>query len=424
MHGTRWQSITKRYTPISGWDNMKYTTMTSEGWRPEQWRDDTPAAAAGRIHLNNAGAALMPAPVAAAIRQHLDLEVRMGGYEAADAAAPDIERAYEDIAALIGAAARNIAIVENATVAFDLALSAFDLKRGDVILTTRNDYISNQLAYLALAQRTGIEIVRADDLEEGGVDPESVRRLINAKRPVLVALTWVPTNSGLVQDAAAVGAVCRELDVPYILDACQAIGQIPIDVTALHCDFMSTTARKFLRGPRGIGFLYVSDRMLGEGRFPLYLDMRGATWTQRDSYELVPDAKRFENWEFAYALVLGLGEAARYARRVGVAEAGAYACDLAEYLRTQLRTLPNVAVLDRGAHRCAIVTAHFPGHNATDIMLALRDEAINTTATLREYAVLDMDEKGVPDALRLSPHYYNTKRDVDVAVAALEAWAG
>lgn len=389
---------------------------------PQPWRSDTAAAVAGRIHLNNAGAALMPNPVVAAMREHLDREVHLGGYEAADAAAVEIGESYENVASLIGANARNVAFVENATVAFDLALSSFDLGSGDVLLTTRNDYISNQLAYLSMSQRTGVRIVRAEDRPDGGVDPDSVRELIAKHRPKIVALTWVPTNSGLVQDAAAVGEICREADVPYLIDACQAVGQIPIDVTSLHCDFLSATARKFLRGPRGIGFLYVSDNALDMKRQPLFVDMRGAEWTGADTFRLEDDARRFENWEFAYSLVLGMGAAARYAMRVGVAPAGQYAAELAQHARERLAPMPNARVLDRGTTQCAIVTVHFPGHDAREIMLALRDEAINTAATLRAYAVLDMDDKRVPDALRISPHYYNTVRDVDIAVNALAAW--
>src|SRR4030095_11623303 len=111
---------------------------------------------------------------------------------------------------------------------------------------------------------------------------------------------------------AAIGAACAERGVPFVLDACQAIGQIPIDVGALGCDFLAASARKFLRGPRGIGFLYVSDAALARGVEPLFVDIQGVTWTARDAYEAVADARRFENWEFAHALVLGMGAAARY----------------------------------------------------------------------------------------------------------------
>ncbi len=388
--------------------------------RLQQWRSDTPAAEAGRIHLNNAGAALMPTPVVKAIEEHLRHEVAMGGYEAGDAAATDIEAAYQAVADLVGAQPRNIAVVENATVAIAQALSAFDLTSGDVILTTRSDYISNQLMYLSLARRCGVRVVRADDLAEGGVDPQSVREQIRSLRPKMVVLTWVPTNSGLVQPAAEVGGICAESDIPYIVDACQAVGQLPIDVGQLRCDFMGATARKFMRGPRGIGFLYVSEHALQSGRAPLYIDMQGARWREADEYELVEDARRFENWEFAYALVLGMGEAARYAQQVGMDVITPRVQELARTLRAKLGAFDHVRVLVRGRELCAIVTAEIAGHDARDVVNRLREEAINVSATMREWAVLDMDAKGAQTAVRLSPHYYNTDTEINIAVNAIE----
>jgi len=230
----------------------------------------------------------------------------------------------------------------------------------------------------------------------------------------------VPTNSGLVQPVEEVGAVCAAEGVPYLIDACQAVGQIPVDVNRLQCDFLSATARKFLRGPRGVGFLYVSDRMLERGSYPLLIDMRGARWLEADEFELFPGARRFENWEFAYALLLGMGEAAQYALNIGLGRIEAIASGLADYTRDRLAALNGVRVLDRGRKQCAIVTAEFAGHDARDIMLRLREEAINTNASLREYAVLDMDDKRAASALRISPHYYNTTREIDILISALQ----
>jgi len=383
----------------------------------DRWRRDTPGCR-DRIHLNNAGAALMPQPVLQALTRHLEREAAIGGYEAADEAEPRLRETYELIGRLVGAAARNIAIVENATVAFNQAISAFDFRPGDRIVTTRADYPSNQLTYLSLARRAGVETVRADDLPEGGVDPESVRRLASHPRTRVVALSWVPTNSGLVQDARAVGQVCAELGVPYLIDACQAVGQLPVDVEALRCDFLGATGRKFLRGPRGIGFLYVSDRMLERGVFPLLLDMRGADWTDPDDFRLADGARRFENWEFAYALVAGLCEAARYALDVG-STGPDRARALAAQLRERLGEIREVRVLDRGRERCAIVTVDVADRDAAELKLELRTRGINTSSADRKSGVLDMDEKGAATALRLSPHYYNTEDELDAAVTAL-----
>jgi selenocysteine lyase/cysteine desulfurase len=195
---------------------------------------------------------------------------------------------------------------------------------------------------------------------------------------------------------------------------------MPIDVSDLHCDYLAATARKFLRGPRGIGFLYVSDRVLATGAHPLLLDMHGADWTDPDSFELSPDARRFETWEFAYALVLGLGAAARYALEVGLDTARERSRELAAHARQRLAELPGVRVLDRGPELCAIVTAALANRDSAEIKLALRARGINTSSPHREDAVIDMDEKRASSALRISPHYYNTKEEIDTAIAALE----
>lgn len=384
-----------------------------------RWRRETPGCR-HRVHLNNAGAALMPAAVLDTVVAHLEREAVMGGYEAADAAAEEVTGTYTAVAELIGAAPRNIAVVENATAAFALALSAFDFRPGDRILTTRNDYVSNQIMYLSLARRLGVEVIRAEDLPEGGVDPDSVRRLVGQRRPRLVAVTHVPTNSGLVQEVEAVGEICEANGIPYLVDACQSVGQLPLDVGRMRCGFLSATARKFLRGPRGVGFLYVSDQLLAGGVQPLLVDMRGAEWTAADEYTLVDGARRFENWEYAYALHLGLGAAARYALAVGVAEGGRRAAQLARYARERLAAVDGVRVLDRGTTLCAIVTAEVRGLDARAVVARLRERGINTSASLRAYALLDMEAKQATSAVRLSPHYYNTPEEIDTAVAAIE----
>ncbi len=390
-----------------------------EDSRVVRWRLDTPGCR-HRVHLNNAGAALMPAVVLDTVVAHLEREAVMGGYEAADAAAEEVAGTYAAVAELIGAAPRNIAVVENATAAFALALSAFDFHPGDRILTTRNDYVSNQIMYLSLARRLGVEVIRAEDLPEGGVDPESVRRLVGQRRPRLVAVTHVPTNSGLVQEVEAVGEICEANGIPYLVDACQSVGQLPLDVGRMRCGFLSATARKFLRGPRGVGFLYVSDQLLASGVQPLLVDMRGAEWTAADEYTLADGARRFENWEYAYALHLGLGAAARYALEVGVAEGGRRAAELARYARERLATVDGLRVLDRGTRLCAIVTTEVRGLDARAVVARLRERGINASASLRAYALLDMAAKQATSAVRLSPHYYNTPEEIDTAVAAIE----
>jgi len=379
------------------------------------WRRDTPGCA-GRLHFNNAGAALSPRAVIDTVTAHLRREQEIGGYEAADEAAGRVRDVYGHVGRLLACEPRNVAVVENATVAVSQALSAFDFEPGDVLVTTRSDYPSNQLMYRALAKRRGVEVRIAEDLPAGGVDAESLRRLAADPRCRLVSVTWVPTNSGLVQDVEAVGEVCEALGVPYLIDACQVAGQLPIDVGRLRCDFLGATARKFLRGPRGIGFLYVSDRMLDSGAYPLGVDMRGASEDGKDGFALMDGARRFENWEFPYALLLGMGEAARYALEVGIEDGGSRALGLAAHVRERLGALPGVRLADRGQRLCAIVTAEVKGWNttagATALVHRLRDAGINTSVASSE------DGSPVP-VVRISPHYYNTTEEVAELVNAI-----
>jgi len=383
-----------------------------------RWRADTPGSERV-IHLNNAGAALQPAAVRDAVLRHLELEQEIGGYEAADAQVDALRDAYQAVGRLIGASERNVAMQQNSTVAFAQAFAAFDLRRGDLILTSRADYASNQIMYLALARRVGVEVVRAPDAPEGGIDPQAVRELIRRRRPTLLALSWIPTNSGLVQPAEPIGEICREADIPYILDACQAVGQMPVDVGRLHCDYLAAATRKFMRGPRGVGFLYVSDRALEAGAYPLTVDMHGADWTDPETFALKPDARRFEQWEISHALVLGAGAAAGYALEVGIGKARERSWGLAASVRERLAEMDGIRVLDRGRSLCAIATAELGGRNAEQVKLALRARGINTSSPLREDAVIDMDEKRAASAIRISPHYYNTADEIDRALAAL-----
>lgn len=382
------------------------------------WRRVTPGCVK-RTHLNNAGAALMPQPVIDAITGHIALESQIGGYEAAAAATPATAATYAAIAELIGARPHNIAVRSSATSAYQSALASFDFGPGDVIVTSLNDYISNQLMFLSLAARQGVRVVRAEDALEGGLDPVSLRTLVERHRPKLVALTWIPTNSGLVQPAADVGAICEAFGVPYLLDACQAVGQLPIDVARIKCDFLAATARKFLRGPRGIGFLYVSDAALARGAHPLLVDMRGAEWTGGDSYRLFDGARRFEEWEFPHALVLGMGAAVRYAIDAGIDGISYRAHALAAEARRRLGAIPGVRALDHGARLSAIATFSLGGRSAPKMVQTLRQRGINTSAHTRADAPIDFARHGETSSLRVSPHYYNTIDEIGVLESAL-----
>jgi selenocysteine lyase/cysteine desulfurase len=377
-------------------------------------RADTPGCR-GRIHFNNAGAGLMPAPVLEAAQAHLRLEAEIGGYEAAAARTDAIAAFYEVTAQLVGCRPENIAHTANATDAYSRALSAIPFESGDVVVTTRNDYISNQIAFLSLKRRLGVEVIHAPDLAEGGVDASELGAIIRKRRPRLIAVTHIPTNAGLVQPVEEIGAICRENGVLYLVDACQSVGQRVLETERICCDFLTATHRKYLRGARGSGFLYVSDETLAAGLEPLFIDMHGARWTADDRYEPAQSARRFEDWEFPYALLLASAEATRYALAVGVDRAQSRASMLAARLRAGLAH-EGLRVLDRGAELGALVTVEIPGWQAEPLKHALDAAGVNSSLSYREYAQYDFGDKRVDWCLRLSPHYYNTEEEVDRVV--------
>jgi selenocysteine lyase/cysteine desulfurase len=362
----------------------------------DRLRAETPGVA-HRIHLNNAGAALMPAPVIAAIKDHIDLEAAIGGYEAEARESARIEAVYESIARLIGAERDEIALVENATVAWDLAFYAFDFGPGDRILTARAEYAANYIAYLQVAKRTGAVIEVIPDDAHGVLDPAALEAMIDA-RVKLISITWVPTNGGLVNPAAAVGRM-------------------------LGCDLLSATGRKFLRGPRGTGFLYVRRAML-EGLEPPMIDLFGATWTGPESYVLRDDARRFETWENNYATRLGLGVAADYALALGIEAIQDRAFALADALRAGLREIPGLSVHDLGERPCAIVSFAIAGIDSAAIVARLGEQGVNVSSSSRDGTLLDAVARGLPTLVRASPHYYNSEAEIARAAALVAEIAG
>jgi len=382
-------------------------------------RRDTPGVA-GVAHLNNAGAALPPSVVLDAVIAHLRLEAEIGGYEAADAARDRVEAVYRSIARLIGCQPEEVAVVENATRAWDMAFYSLAFRPGDRILTARAEYSSNMIAYLQVARRTGAVVEVVEDDEHGQFSVADLReRLTRGPGEVkLIAMTHVPTHGGLVNPAEEVGAVAREAGVPFLLDACQSAGQLPIDVRRIGCDMLSATGRKFLRGPRGTGFLYVRREILDRLE-PPFLDLHAANWTGPDSYEIRGDARRFENWETNYAAKIGLGAAVEYAASWGLDAIEARVTALAEGLRERLTDISGVRVHDQGLRRCGIVTFTVDGVPAGDVQRHLSSRGVNTSVSIAEEGRFDLLHRGLPDLVRASVHYYNTEGELDRLTGAL-----
>src|SRR5690349_1959514 len=308
-----------------------------------------------RIHLNNAGAALMSQATLDTVIGHLRLEAEIGGYEAADAAAGRVAAVHAGLAELLGGRADEIALFDNATHAWQAAFHAVPLRSGDRVLTGRNEYGSNVLAYLHAAKRVGAEVVVVPNDEHGQIDTFALTGLID-ERTKMIGLTHVPTGGGLVNPAAEVGRIARAAGVPYLLDATQSVGQFPVDVEEIGCDLLCGTGRKFLRGPRGTGFLWVRSGIL-DRLDPHVVEIQSAVWAGARGFAWVPGARRFATWEVDYAAVLGLGAAVDQALDLGLGEIGKRTEELGDRMRGLLEDTPGVTVYDLGRRQCAIVTA-------------------------------------------------------------------
>jgi cysteine desulfurase / selenocysteine lyase len=381
-------------------------------------RAETPGCA-HVTHLNNAGAALVPTPVLDTVTGHLRREAQIGGYEAAEEAHDRVEHTYAALAALVGCGPDEVAVVENATRAWDMAFYAFRFRPGDRILTTHAEYASNYIALSQVTGRTGAEVVVVPDDPAGQVDVDALASMLD-DRVKLVSLVHVPTQGGLVNPARAVAERTRAAGVPLLLDACQSVGQLPVNVAEIGCDILSATGRKFLRAPRGTGFLYVRRGLIGDLE-PPFLDMHAAEWMPDGSYEIRPDARRFENWETNYATKLGLGAAADYALDWGIDAISDRVLLLAGQLRAKLAQIPGVTIRDLGREQCGIVTFTAAGHSAPEIADTLRSQAINVSVSPPEAARLDLDIRRLPSLVRASVHYYNTETELDRLTAAVAA---
>ena len=356
----------------------------------------------------------MPSAVADAVKAHIDLESQIGGYEAESTAIERINLFYTSAAKMLFCEKNEIAFMENATAAWNSVFYGFarSLKPGEKIITAKAEYASNYIAYLHVAQLTGCEVVVVPDDEHGQLDVNALESLIDSKTK-LISITHVPTSGGLVNPAENVGKVARKFGIPYLLDACQSVGQLNVNVDDIGCDALSFTGRKFLRGPRGTGGLYINKNSM-EKFPPLTLDLHSAKWDSLSSYKVSEGAKRYENWENNVAGLIGLGVAIDYANSIGLERIEKRVLCLAGLLREKLTSFDRVDVLDLGLIKSGIVSFRLDHKTASELRTFLSKKNVQIGLSGIGSTRLDFESRQLMSINRAAVHYFNTEAELDI----------
>ena len=357
----------------------------------------------------------MPSPVIESLTSHIKLEATIGGYEAAEREGHAIEAVYDSLARLIGAAPGEIAVAENATRAFDLAVYGLDFAEGDRILVGASEYISHQLAYREIALRQGVSVEPIAVDGSGKLSVEALEEMLD-ERVRLVSVGHISTNSGLVEPIEEIGAMLRGTDILYLVDACQSVGQKPLDVQLIDCDILTATGRKYLRAPRGTGFLYVREELLEKLR-PAFADVRGAELAD-GAIRYASSGRRFESWECNVAAKLALGSAAAYAMAIGLHPIAEAVAALGESLRGALSSL-GCEVLEANDELSGLVTFAVPNWTAESVKEHLAGHAINVSVSHLSDTPMRHPPNSHTQWVRASAHYFNDQADQDALISAL-----
>lgn len=364
------------------------------------------------VHFNNAGSSLPPKPVVEAMVDYLRTEERIGGYEVAAARLSDLDAVYTATARYLGCDPAEVAFTASAGEGWWRAFSAVPLQADDRILVSTSEYQANAFGWLH-ANKRGVQVDVIPNDETGVVDIDAFVALLD-ERVKLVSLTMLAMTNGGLHPAAAVGQALKASgsEAIYLLDACQAAGQLPLDVGTLGCDFLVYTGRKFMRGPRGTGILYASSSVLDKLGPLSYVDGRSALWTDAESFEYLPGAQRFEMGEFGFGAKVGLGVATNYMLDIGIGVIADRVKTLADLLRFDLSAIPGVQVRDKGTHKAGIVTFTIDGTPSMQAQQDLASKGFNVSAPQMVRGQLDLGQRGIEGVVRAGVHYYNTEEEV------------
>lgn len=419
------------------------------------------------IHFNHAGASPSPSSVIERVVEHMYLEQRIGGYTAAVAVEQEMDQVHENIAKLIHALPSEIALVESATVAWTRLFYSMvehhertttvssGRSQSKVILVSENAYGAQIVAMVKWTEEHGgwkilaIPSALQDDGSSTGMvdlviletmlrgEYETSEGILDPTTIALVCVTHIPTNSGVANPVEQVGRLLYQhaRHAFYLLDACQSVGQRDVNVKEIRCHGLCATGRKYLRAPRGTGFLFV-DEVTASVLRPSHVDHECALITKVPStypasiavtldYKFQDHAKRFSFYESSASTKLGFGEAVRYALEDagGMASIAERIQENATYLQSRLITIPNVTLYYPGTTSGLVVFQTNRNAALVKDLLFTPDQDGNqfdVSVVPSTSTPLDSARTNVPNLVRASVSYVTTAEEIDLFCKRLQ----
>ena len=366
------------------------------------------------INFNNAGASKNPEFVVNRIKEYLDEEVIFGGYYAAEKNKKHIINFYKNLSFLINCHESEISFVPSSTYGWNFFLDSVNLEKGDNIIIFDNEYGNN---FLSLLKKKNVEIRVSEIDTNGKICLSNLKKKID-KKTKIICVCHIASQSGNIQNVEEICKVSKKLNnkIIFLLDACQSIGHIKIDVKKINCDVMVGSGRKYLRGPRGTGFMYIKDSIKKNIR-PSIFDSRSCVLKKMKT--ILYKKNLFETFEFPPALIIGLSESLSYLNKLGIKKIEKKIKNLSIYFRKKIKKINSVTVYENPLLLSGINTISVEKKPVEKIHKYLLKKKILTSICTTSTSYHHFEKMNVKKLLRISFHHYNTRKEIDYLVEVL-----
>lgn len=371
-------------------------------------------------YLNNAGAGELSNITLNAMIDYYQYEQKVGAYQAAKDKKDIIDMFYTNVAKLINADdVGEIAFVDNASRGWNLAIRGIELSKNDVIVTLSTEFGTNLITIYDHAMKSGASVRVIPCTDKGKVDIQLLEKVLSEYRGVkVIAISHAVAHGSIVNPVEQIGVLARKYGALYIVDACQSVGQITVDVKEIDCDVLVASGRKWLCGPRGTGFMYIRNKT---NIRPTQLDLASADLILNDDYSVTgvkirQDAKRFEIWERNIASQIGLATAIDIILNVGLDEISRKIKCFSTEIRNAISKNPKLILIGSEESSSGIVGFIT---KKSDVEKSILDSFVKnglTISTMSDWdCPLDFPKNGVKTIFRLSPHYYTNIETIELA---------